>query len=594
MARTVTTLTAILQMNNTKFKKGVSGSQKVLNKFQKQIRSFGGMIAGAFAITAISRFVVESAKLASIMEGVNKAFERIRPNIFFMQELQKATEGTVSELDLMRRAVMAANFKIPLKELGTLLAFATKRAQDTGESVDYLVNSIVIGIGRKSPLILDNLGISAIELKQKLDGVGIGAATVLDVAKAVGKVAAEEMKKAGEIVETSAIKYARMAATIKDMKVEFGNMANEIGIKVIPVMSAFLEQLKLVTRYWKSFKEGAEAARDEASMEGIGLTVGREESFIKFEAAMLQFRTGLGEEEALLKTINRVLVDNYKRLGEAVGSERAENKARAVIQFLEDWKKSIGDVINAPSGSLDALKEELDIVTKLWSAATDTSKIKALALEIQHLKDAIQEIKDIGKPHPLFLGGDEYTQSTWKELKRMVDSLDKGGGGLWDFLYIDDEELLGDEPVDKLIKQMREATNVSKELGNTVGVTLVSSFDDLGTAIGKALGGASDAISDLGKEISKNFGNILIMAGLNTGIWPLVVAGIVMQIGGGINAELEKGHMGHWTGPNGEIVYDPANLPGNQPVQHTVNFEISGNVIRGALDINDNLNNIGT
>jgi len=164
---------------------------------------------------------------------------------------------------------------------------------------------------------------------------------------------------------------------------------------------------------------------------------------------------------------------------------------------------------------------------------------------------------------------------------------------LLDHLF-DDEELLGDEPVDKLIKQMREATNVSKELGNTVGVALVSSFDDLGTAIGKALGGASDAISELGKEISKNMGNILIMAGINMGMWPLVVAGIAMQIGGGINAELEKGHMGHWTGPNGEIVYDPANLPGNQPVQHTVEFEISGNVIRGALDINDNLNNIGT
>jgi len=53
---TRTTLTTVLSMNNTKFKKGLQGSQKQLTGFQKQIQSMKGMIAGAFAVTAITTF----------------------------------------------------------------------------------------------------------------------------------------------------------------------------------------------------------------------------------------------------------------------------------------------------------------------------------------------------------------------------------------------------------------------------------------------------------------------------------------------------------------------------------------------------------
>ena len=50
--------------------------------------------------------------------------------------------SVVSDFDLMKNAVSASNFKIPLENLGSYLAFATKRAEETGQSVDYLVDSI--------------------------------------------------------------------------------------------------------------------------------------------------------------------------------------------------------------------------------------------------------------------------------------------------------------------------------------------------------------------------------------------------------------------------------------------------------------------
>ena len=131
------------------------------------MKKIGGMIAGAFAVQKIIQFGKELIQIGGVAEGVRDAFMRIGDEST-LKGLRDATKGTVSDLELMKRAVSASNLGLPIQNLASLFEFATKRAQDTGESVDYLVNSIVTGIGRKSPLILDNLGISAVQLKEKL------------------------------------------------------------------------------------------------------------------------------------------------------------------------------------------------------------------------------------------------------------------------------------------------------------------------------------------------------------------------------------------------------------------------------------------
>ena len=78
-----------------------------------------------------------------------------------------------------------------------MLAFAQQKAKDTGQSVDYMVDSIVTGLGRKSLMILDNLGLSAAEVKDKMKETG-------DMTKAIGEIIREQMAKAGDYVETAA------------------------------------------------------------------------------------------------------------------------------------------------------------------------------------------------------------------------------------------------------------------------------------------------------------------------------------------------------------------------------------------------------
>ena len=212
--------------DNKGLKTSLKGSEKAVNGFGSTVKKLGGMIAGAFAVTAIVKFGKELFKIGAMAEGIEKAFKNLGdPNL--LKNLQRATYGTVSNLDLMQKSVQANNFQIPVEQLGKLFEFAAARAVQTGESVDYLVNSIVIGIGRKSPLILDNLGLSAVMLRQKLDNVGHSGATVGDVAKAVGAIAEDEMKKMGGFIDTAATKVSRLTASWDNLRLSFGKFITE-------------------------------------------------------------------------------------------------------------------------------------------------------------------------------------------------------------------------------------------------------------------------------------------------------------------------------------------------------------------------------
>ena len=178
--------------------------------------------------------VQQGIEMAKAGEGIRVAFERLgRGDI--LQGLREATHGTVTDLELMKAAVKFNDFKLPIEELGTMLAFAQQKAKDTGQSVDYMVDSIVTGLGRKSLMILDNLGLSATEVKEKMKETG-------DMTKAVGEIIREQMSKAGDYVETAADRAAQANVSLQ-------NKMEELGRKFAPVEEAS-------TSLWTSMKIG--------------------------------------------------------------------------------------------------------------------------------------------------------------------------------------------------------------------------------------------------------------------------------------------------------------------------------------------------
>ena len=202
------------------------------DKMSGALQVFAGnmMTKAVGAVASLGSELMETAKqsveLAQQGEGVRIAFERLN-NPGLLANLKEATHGTVSELELMKAAVKFDDFKLPVEELGTLLAFAQKKASDTGQSVDYMVDSIVTGLGRKSLMILDNLGLSASEVKDRMAETG-------DMTKAVADIIREEMEKSGGYVETAATRAARATAQAQDKMMDLGRAA-------MPVAEAYNE-----------------------------------------------------------------------------------------------------------------------------------------------------------------------------------------------------------------------------------------------------------------------------------------------------------------------------------------------------------------
>lgn len=200
-----------------------------MSKLGGMLSVFGGNMmtkAAGWAMdfaSGIADCVTQGIELAQAGEGIRVAFERLnRPDL--LDKLKEATHGTVTELELMKQAVKFNDFNLSLNELGTMLAFAQQKAKDTGQSVDYMVDSIVTGLGRKSLMILDNLGLSAAEIKEKMKDTG-------DMTKAVGEIIREQMSNAGDYIETAADRAAKADA-------ELQNAMEELGRTFQPIASA--------------------------------------------------------------------------------------------------------------------------------------------------------------------------------------------------------------------------------------------------------------------------------------------------------------------------------------------------------------------
>jgi len=78
-----------------------------------------------------------------------------------MDALREASLGMVSDFDLMQAAsrAMMLGVSADSEQLAQLMEVAALRGRAMGISTTQAFNDIVTGIGRASPMILDNLGI---------------------------------------------------------------------------------------------------------------------------------------------------------------------------------------------------------------------------------------------------------------------------------------------------------------------------------------------------------------------------------------------------------------------------------------------------
>lgn len=369
-----------LGLKSDEFSKGIKQSEGQLSSFKGVVGKIGGAIAGAFAVNKIAQFTKEAYKLAGQAQGVYNAFSRLnRPGL--LNDLKEATRGTTDELKLMQTAVQANNFKIPLDQLATYLKFATNRAIETGESVDYLVQSIVLGIGRKSPLILDNLGISASELREELAKTG-------DMGKAVGNIINKSMSEAGDAIETSAVKTQKLGAAWKDFMVSVGNTApikhtfNFISDLFSDFFTGWSTILKSNISGWKKLWAINPFAVDNVLREAQA-NIDQTASGIKFaiEKAQHDLAGMQSTDEARMYLMTIIPAERGLKTADEV---------RAYANTIKEWIKSKEQEKKAQEQTENSIKAQIAALEELRAEEANPAKRAAYTSEIESLKKRLE------------------------------------------------------------------------------------------------------------------------------------------------------------------------------------------------------------
>ena len=186
------------------------------------------------------------------VEGLRTSFDNLAESAGFsgeavMDSLRAAAKGMVTDVSLMEsfnKSMLLVGEGMADK-LPKLLEIAQASAAATGEDVGFMLDSLVTGIGRGSPMILDNLGLT-INLAEAYEGY----------AKTLG-ISADEMTKAQQqmallnAVEASGDEFIRRlgdntggtAQTMAQFKTTIENLKMGLATGLLPALAAIITPL---------------------------------------------------------------------------------------------------------------------------------------------------------------------------------------------------------------------------------------------------------------------------------------------------------------------------------------------------------------
>lgn len=327
-----------------------------------------GTVASGFA-EAVSR----GTEMSREMEGVKMAFDRLnQPGL--LDNLREATHNTVSDLELMKQAVKFDNFNLSIDQMGTFLAFAQQQAKDTGQDVNYLVDSIVTGLGRKSLPILDNLGLSAEEIRDRMKETG-------DMTTAVAQIIKERMEAAGGYVETAADRAAQAQVRLDNAMTDLGR-----------TMDSLTED---GASLWTELKIGA-----------INLANTAIKPLIKMFSSLASYIRGTSAEEILTNSMTDV-TDNVDDNGRFIRKDAISSIPNITVSGTAPKKKGRSGgggkkfnpasiAFNANKAALAAVKpEDITGPSQAWEAYTLSlaSAFEEPLSPLQQLNKELAEMK---------------------------------------------------------------------------------------------------------------------------------------------------------------------------------------------------------
>ena len=210
----------------------------------------GGALIAAGSAVGLAAWSL--AKDAAPVEGIKRAFEGLTSTIeggskTMLQALEESSYGMVNQTDLMKSFNSASQLvsKDFAQQMPEAMKYLSKVSAATGQDMGFMIDSMVKGVGRLSPMILDNLGIQvdltqATERAAQMYGIATDALSKEQIQAGMMNVVLEKLKTntadMPEIAGTAAQSFATLGA-------QFENIKTEIGLKLLPLFNTIAQKL---------------------------------------------------------------------------------------------------------------------------------------------------------------------------------------------------------------------------------------------------------------------------------------------------------------------------------------------------------------
>jgi phage-related protein len=377
--------------------KGVGGSLGGLGK-----AATIGMAGAATAAVGAGAAILQLARDAAPLEGVQKAFEGIAESTGksaeeMLASLKKGSLGMVTGRDLMMTYNEAAQLvgTTFANQLPDAMGYLSKVSAATGQDMGFMLDSLVKGVGRLSPMILDNLGIQvnltmATEKASEMFGKQADALSKAEIQQGMMAVTLEKLSEntaaMPDIAENASTKFAQMGVKMSDLKDKIGLALLPIVMKAMDAFSGFADKvlpkvMEVVTNVVIPALEGLGPV-----FERVGQFVGEIGEFIGGLIEKLQYGWAIGDFFRTFEDGSSVLSGFFEILGVGEGTARAV--ADVINQIVQTFLSVIE--IGAQVGQIiwGVIQSLIHLIQ--WGEAMDVNEF--MPAFFQKLPESIKEI----------------------------------------------------------------------------------------------------------------------------------------------------------------------------------------------------------
>ncbi len=376
------------------------------------IGSFVGNMAWS-AVNKLGSEIGEFAQRGVQLNAVQSSFERLAATAGLssqkmLAEMKIASRGLVSEYDLMTAANKAMLLGLPVSvaTMGELTKAATTLGRAMGQNATKSVDDLITALGRSSPMILDNLGIT-VKVGEANDIYAAKLKTTADKLDDAQKKTAfyeEAMRRAKERTEELGDSTETLGEIIQRNWTSIGDVVS----RAVSIMDVGIGSV--LSKSWSEMaKFMVEAAKN-----GVGVALAMEAAGQKIKTAVIP----LTENQQALVRLNQTMGDARKTGAElaqimgvnlpsvlAYAKTLTDEKRKADEKLTEEQKKA--------REAAEKLREEFQKKVDAWTGVE-------LQREVAELRRVINAAGGAAA-----LGAVEY-----KKLENQLSSLKAEGAKL--------------------------------------------------------------------------------------------------------------------------------------------------------------------